>query len=62
MSAPVRAVSEEKATLMIYLPTEVRDRFKILCAANGQSMNAVVAAFIEDMLRRHSPPQDGEGR
>jgi len=62
VSAPVKAVSEEKATLMIYLPTEVRDQFKTLCAANGQSMSAVVVAFIEDMLQRHSPAQDVEGR
>ena len=31
---------------MIYMPTVLRDRFKVLCNSNGESMSAVVAALI----------------
>jgi hypothetical protein len=41
--------------LSIYIPEELRTRFKIACAAEQTSMNQVLADFIEQWTDEHDP-------
>ena len=41
--------------LSIYIPEELRTRFKIACAAEQTSMNQVLVDFIEQWTDEHDP-------
>jgi len=62
MSAPTTRDATTNAFVMVYLRPDVKRRFQQLCVANGQTMTGVLAAFVEDLVSRHSPARDSEGR
>ena len=41
--------------LSIYIPEELRTRFKIACTAEQTSMNQVLVDFIEQWTEEHDP-------
>lgn len=41
--------------LSIYIPEELRTRFKIACTAEQKSMNQVLVDFIEEWTEEHDP-------
>lgn len=47
-------MDDKDVTVKIYLPSEVRARFKAKCALQEKSMNEVLLSFIHDFINESS--------
>jgi hypothetical protein len=47
------SVAQGEASIRVYLPPEIKDRFKTVCFFKGLNMSDVTAELIEDWLAKN---------
>ncbi|HEY9799257.1 MAG TPA: plasmid partition protein ParG [Leptolyngbyaceae cyanobacterium] len=53
---------EKNVKLSIYLPEDMRARFKSACALHRKSMNEILVEFIDDFLKQNEPSAKTEDK
>jgi ParG len=58
----MQGLSDDKQVKMsVYVPDDIRARFKAACAMRKVSMNQVITDFIQQWLEENEPPAVAKG-